>query len=206
VGAGLGFEQTRAFRDEIREFAETQPVAMAQVTIPLRSSSCPEGVCDLFLFPGLDPEEDDYAISAAVFAMKPRSRGSLRLRSQDPREPLAIDHGFLVDERDADVLTEGIDALRKLVATGPVSRFVAREIRPGAGVTAATHARSGARGFFHPTGTCALGRVVDGDGTVLGFENLHVADASIMPTIPRANTNLTVAAIAEKLAVSLAAT
>ncbi len=69
-----------------------------------------------------------------------------------------------------------------------------------------THVRAEARGFFHPTGTCAIGRVVDGDGRVFGFENLHVADASIMPTIPRANTNLTTAAIAEKLAVSLAAT
>jgi choline dehydrogenase len=206
VGAGLGFEPTDAFRHEIREFAETQPVAMAQVTIPLRSSICPEDVCDLFLFPGLDPEEGGFAISAAVFAMKPRSRGSLRLRSQDPHEPLAIDHGFLTDERDADVLTEGIEALRELVASEPVSRFVSHEIRPGPDVPAATHARSGARGFFHPTGTCALGRVVDGDGRVLGFENLYVADASIMPTIPRANTNLTVAAIAEKLAVSLAAT
>ena len=71
---------------------------------------------------------------------------------------------------------------------------------------AATHVRTSARGFFHPTGTCAIGRVVDGDGRVIGFENLYVADASIIPSIPRANTNLTIAAVAEKLAVSLAAT
>ena len=60
--------------------------------------------------------------------------------------------------------------------------------------------RATARGFFHPTGTCAIGSGVDERGRVLGHENLVVADASIMPTIPRANTNLSVAAVAERLA------
>jgi choline dehydrogenase-like flavoprotein len=66
--------------------------------------------------------------------------------------------------------------------------------------------RTSARGFFHPTGTCALGRVADGEGRVLGFDNLYVADASFIPSVPRANTNPTVAAVAEKLAQSVAAT
>jgi choline dehydrogenase-like flavoprotein len=56
------------------------------------------------------------------------------------------------------------------------------------------------RGFFHPVGTCAIGRVVDGDGRVLGVDGLVVADASVMPTIPRANTNLSTLALAERLA------
>jgi choline dehydrogenase len=64
--------------------------------------------------------------------------------------------------------------------------------------------RAEARGFFHPTGTCAIGRVVDGDGRVLGLEGLHVGDASVMPTIPRANTNLTAIAVAERLAERMA--
>jgi len=63
--------------------------------------------------------------------------------------------------------------------------------------------RSTARGFFHPTGTCAIGSVVDREGRVLGFDGLVVADASIMPTIPRANTNLSTAAIAERIAETL---
>lgn len=48
-----------------------------------------------------------------------------------------------------------------------------------------------------------MGHVVDASGRVLGLEGLVVADASVMPTIPRANTNLTVAAIAETLAETL---
>ena len=88
------------------------------------------------------------------------------------------------------MLAEGVEALRELVASEPVRRYAGRETRPGPAVDAATHVRATARGFFHPIGTCAIGRVVDGDGRVSGYENLYVADASIMPTIPRANTNL----------------
>jgi choline dehydrogenase-like flavoprotein len=63
--------------------------------------------------------------------------------------------------------------------------------------------RETVRNYFHPAGTCALGEVVDPGCRVLGTEGLLVADASVMPTIPRANTNLTTAAIAEKVARSL---
>ena len=60
--------------------------------------------------------------------------------------------------------------------------------------------RAAKRGFFHPTGTCAMGSVVDERCRVLGYEGLVVADASVIPDIPRANTNLTVAAVAERIA------
>jgi choline dehydrogenase len=60
--------------------------------------------------------------------------------------------------------------------------------------------RESIRNYFHPAGTCPLGTVVGRDGQVNGVDALFVADASIMPTIPRANTNLTTAAIAERLA------
>jgi choline dehydrogenase len=206
VGIGLGFEGTERLHRETAAFERDHPLSMAQVTIEARSSACEPGVCDLFLFPAIDPAVDGlYEISAAAFAMKPRSRGSVRLTSPDPRAPLAIDHGFLSDERDADVLAEGVEAVRALVASAPLDEYAAREIRPGPGVDAFAHVRAAARGFFHPTGTCAIGRVVDGDGRVLGFEGLHVVDASIMPTIPRANTNLTTIALAERLAHRLVA-
>jgi pyridoxine 4-oxidase len=138
-----------------------------------------------------------------VFAMKPRSRGSVRLISRDPSVPLAIDHGLLSDPRDGEVLAEGVDALRELTGSEPIRRYAGRETRPGAEVDARTHMREAVRGFFHPTGTCAIGRVVDGAGRVYGLDGLYVADASIMPTIPRVNTNLATVAIAERLAESI---
>jgi choline dehydrogenase-like flavoprotein len=78
--------------------------------------------------------------------------------------------------------------------------FARPKLGPDDDVDADTHVRRSARGFFLPTGTCALGSVVGERARVLGFEDLLVADASIMATIPRANTNLITAAIAEKVA------
>jgi choline dehydrogenase len=201
VGVGLGFEATARLQEETAQFERDHPLSMAQVTVEAHSRACEEGVCDLYLFPAVDPAVDGvYEISVAAFAMKPRSRGSVRLTSRDPSAPLAIDHGFLSDPRDVDVLVDGVEAIRALAARGPVGDYVAREIRPGPDVDAADHVRAAARGFFHPTGTCAIGRVVDGDGAVLGLDGLYVIDASVMPTIPRANTNLTTIALAERLA------
>jgi choline dehydrogenase len=136
----------------------------------------------------------------AVFAMKPASRGSVSLTSRDPRAPLAIDHGFLTDARDADVLAEGVESLRRLAGDDPIHGYGGRELRPGAEIDAPKHVRETARGFFHPVGTCALGRVVDGDGRVYGLDGLYVGDASVMPTIPRVNTNLSTIALAERVA------
>jgi choline dehydrogenase-like flavoprotein len=57
---------------------------------------------------------------------------------------------------------------------------------------------------YHPTSTCAMGTVVDDDGAVVGYEGLHVADASVFPDIPRANTYLPTLMLAERLATRLA--
>jgi choline dehydrogenase len=201
VGVGFGFEGTERLQREAAAFERERPLYMAQVTVQARSSACPEGVCDLYLFPALDPPgAHGYEPSAAVFAMKPDSRGSVRLTARDPRAPLAIDHGFLSDARDVAVLVEGVGALRALAATDEVRAYAGPEARPGADVDAERHVRAAARGFFHPVGTCAIGRVVDGDGRVLGIDGLSIADASIMPSIPRANTNLSTIALAERIA------
>jgi choline dehydrogenase-like flavoprotein len=98
------------------------------------------------------------------------------------------------DEADVPILVEGLERLREFGRAQPITRYAARELRPGEDVDAEEHVRATARGFFHPTGTCAIGKVVDEQARVYGYENLLVADASIMPTIPRANTNLTTAA------------
>jgi choline dehydrogenase len=132
--------------------------------------------------------------------MKPYSRGSVRLNSSDPRAPLAIEHGFLSDPRDLDAVAGGLEALREIATRDPVRRYVGGELRPGADVPAQEAAASNVRGFFHPTSTCAIGRVVDSHGRVIGLDGLVIADASVMPTTPRANTNLSTVAVAERMA------
>jgi choline dehydrogenase len=191
VGVGIAWEPTEELRRAVDGFAKRAEVYMAQVTLR---------VSHLFLFPALDP---GWEISAAAFAMKPWSRGRVGLLSNDPAAPLLIEHGFLSDKRDAVALEEGVERLRELAAQRPVSRYAGQEIRPGSAVAAAAYAGEAARGFFHPTGTCALGSVVDADARVYGTANVVVADASIMPTIPAANTNLSTIAIAEKVAEGL---
>jgi choline dehydrogenase-like flavoprotein len=203
VGVGFGYEPVSGLVDATEEFARSHFVTMGEVTLRASSCFCPEGLRDLFLFPAVDHCEEGWEFTAAVFAMKPESRGRVQLTSADPRAPLAIEHGFLAEERDAAVLTEGVEAMRHAAAHDSV-RQLCREVRPGPKADVEAYVRAEARGFFHPTGTCAVGRVVDPEGRVLGLENLYVADASIMPTIPRANTNLSTAAIAERIAELLA--
>jgi choline dehydrogenase len=132
--------------------------------------------------------------------MKPHSRGRVTLSSDDPAAPPRVEHGFLADERDVGTLVQGLGVARRLGAEQPLAGYVAAELRPGAEADLEAYVHAEARGFFHPVGTCAIGSVVDGNARVLGVEGLAVADASIMPTVPRANTNLSTVAIAERVA------
>ena len=200
VGVGFRFEGTARLLAEAAEFERTRPLFMAQLTVAVATSACAAGLWDVFYFPSLERGPAGYEVSAAVFAMKPRSRGTVRLGSPDPRAPLAIDHGFLSDGHDAAVLAEGVERLRAIVDGDAVGAYAGHETFPGRELAAAEHVRANARGFFHPVGTCAIGRVVDGEGRVLGIDGLVVADASIIPTIPRVNTNLSTLALAERLA------
>jgi choline dehydrogenase len=195
VGTGGAWEPTERLLDETAAHEAEHGLYMGQVTVAASSRSCPPGVRDLFVFPALDigPET-----SASAFAMKPRSRGSVRLHAREPEAPLEIDHGFLSDERDVEVLTEGFERLRELVGAPEVRPYAGAELRPGREVGAEEHVRASARGFFHPVGTCAIGSVLDQRCRVLGFENLYIVDASAIPEIPAANTNLTTVALAER--------
>jgi choline dehydrogenase len=188
VGTGLGWTPAERLRIATIEFERSRPSYIAQVTVRRGS--------DLFAIPVLEPGCE---ISAAVFAMKPYSRGRVRLNGRGAETPVAIDHGFLTDARDADSVAEGLELARALAAGDALAALISTEDSPGPGADVDAYVRENARGFFHPVATCAIGRVVDADARVLGFENLFVADASIMPTIPRANTNLSVVAIAERV-------
>ena len=162
----------------------------------------------LWLEQGLrEPKEHGFTIAAA--ALKPRSRGSIALRSNDPLKSPLIQPNYCSDPEGEDmrVLIEGIRLGRRIVEAAPFDRLRGREISPGPDVAeAALSAFVGqnAQTYYHPVGTCKMGvdvmAVVDPELRVHGLEGLRVADASIMPTIPRANTNAATIMIAERAA------
>ena len=172
------------------------PVFATSLLVRARSDSCPKGTWDLHFLPWLEEADEGWRTSAVVYLLKPDSRGSVTLRSPDPRVPPTIDHGFLSEPHDLDRLSSGVALVRTLAEQAGAGR----ELRPGDHDLLDTYLRREARGIFHPTGTCAIGAVVDTRGAVLGVNGLLVADASIMPTIPRANTNLSTIAVAERIA------
>jgi choline dehydrogenase len=211
-GVGAGWEATARLQSETARFAEDHPVFMGGITFKARSRACAEDLWDLHVFPATEPGKDDlghptgtYELSAAVFALKPHSRGHVTLADQDPHTPPIVEHGFLSDARDVPVMLDGFELLRRLASSEAMSPYTAGEVRPGLNADPEAYLRESVRGYFHPVGTCALGSVVDDTGRVFGYENLYVADASVMPTIPRANTHLSTLGVAEKIAAGLVA-
>jgi choline dehydrogenase-like flavoprotein len=155
-------------------------VFATSLLVRARSDSCPEGTWDLLFLPWLDEADEGWQTTAVVYLLKPDSRGSVTLRSPDPRVPPVINHGFLFEPHDVDRLASGVALIRTLAKEAGCGR----EVRPGNHEQLDTYLRREVRGIFHPTGTCAIGAVVDTRGAVLGVDGLVVADASIMPTIP----------------------
>ena len=198
VGAGLadhpgvGIEWSPA----AAHVPEQGPVFATSLLVRARSDSCPTDTWDLHFIPWLEEADEGWRTSGVLYLLKPDSRGSVTLRSSDPRVPPAIDHGFLSEPHDLDRLSSGVALIRTLAEQAGSGR----ELRPGDHDSLDAYLRREIRGIFHPTGTCAIGAVVDTQGAVLGVDGLHVADASIMPTIPRANTNLSTVAVAERIA------
>jgi choline dehydrogenase len=155
------------------------------------------------------------ALSLLVTLVSVRSRGRITLRSTDPRHKPAIDPAYLADSADLEPLVAGLQLARQFAAARPMSKICAGELAPGAEV----HTDADLRAFirqnlatlYHPVGSCAMGgdsrlvasrltSVVDPELRVRGVAGLRVVDASVMPAVPRGNTNAPVIAIAERAA------
>lgn len=135
--------------------------------------------------------------SLAVTDLHPRSRGRLQLVSSNPHAPPRIDPGYLNHAEDAPRLLNAIEYCRHMANQTSLSILIADEILPSKRrLEAASMLRSVqmfAQSIYHPVGTCRMGidsqAVVDPELRVHGFSNLHIADASVLPDLPSANTN-----------------
>ena len=172
------------------------------------------GVPDLMVLPLQVPFvsaeiADRYPLPPNVFSIVPglvrvRSRGYLRLQTAELDGPLEIQPNFLAEQADVDALVAGVE-LGLDLASQPAyrdltRRWVAPPERPGRDGTVA-FIRHACVSYNHPVGTCAMGSgreaVVDAELRVRGVEGLRIADASVMPTIPSANTNAPAVMIGE---------
>jgi choline dehydrogenase len=130
------------------------------------------------------------------------SRGSVAIRSGDPREAPAIRYNYLATEKDRRVMVDGLKIVRRLASTPPLADCIDAEMLPGAKVQTdedwLAFCREVGETVFHPTSTCSIGAVVDERLKVKGLEGLRVIDASVMPSVPSGNINATVIAMAEK--------
>jgi choline dehydrogenase-like flavoprotein len=147
------------------------------------------------------PSEGGYCFGPVV--IKPTSRGRVMLRAPLPDSKPRVLCNFLTTEEDRRSLIEGV-RIALDIASQPALKAVERE---PFSVPASTSdedilawAQVAGQSVYHPTSTCAMGDVVDPELRVYGIDGLRVADASVMPTITRANTNAATIMIAEKAA------
>jgi choline dehydrogenase len=147
-------------------------------------------------------------ITVYVLASAPKSRGEIRLRSPDVSDKPVIDHRLLGDADDVAAIVWGAKRLERIYeAPALASRVVARNIpadQPRTDEEWEAQVRTFSSTGFQPIGTCRMGAdsgsVVDASLAVRGFRGLRVADASVMPMMPSANTNAPTIMIAERAA------
>jgi choline dehydrogenase len=163
-------------------------------------------VPDLMVLPLQIPYVSDeigarYPIPPNVFSIVPglvrvRSRGYLRLKTAAPNGPLEIQPNFLAEPADVDALVAGVELGLDLASQPAYRDLIRRWVAPPERLSrdgAVAFVRRSCLSYLHPVGTCAMGSgreaVVDAELRVRGVEGLRVADASVMPMIPSANTN-----------------
>lgn len=154
------------------------------------------------------PPEHGFSVAAMLF--KPKSRGSVTLKSTDPLTAPRIDLNLFSDENGDDMrsVVSGLKIARRILSAPALAPYHDGEIGPGPDAQSdsdlASWVRSKCQTIYHPIGTCKMGHdaeaVVDARLRVRGLEGLRVVDASIMPTHVRAHTHAAVVMIGEKAA------
>jgi choline dehydrogenase len=176
-----------------------------EMMFPLLSAYSEKILADYFAAPG-------YPVIALCPALQqPRSRGAVTLTSADPRRAPAINLNMFSHPDDLRVVSEGMHIARSLLLRPELSAYVDRIVAPDEQTFSSPrqlgdYIRANCYTGYHPVGTCRMGpdgdpeAVVDQHGRVRGVGQLRVADASIMPNIVSAPTNLTCIMIGERIA------
>jgi len=138
--------------------------------------------------------------------LRPRSRGSLRLRSSNPADEPLIDPNYLADAYDREMALKSVRLIREVLKQEAIAPFIAHERLPGDEALSDQQIMAYVRQYaccdYHPVGTCKMGdddqAVVDAELKVHGLSALRVVDSSIMPVLTSGNTNAPTIMIGEK--------
>jgi choline dehydrogenase len=149
-----------------------------------------------------------HGFALSVVNLYPRSRGDVRLASNDPRVAPRVNPNLLADPADLPPVLRGMHLARALCDTPAFAPYRAAEVRPGRSVRSdaelLAYVRRAAATAHHPVGSCRMGvdelAVVDPELRVRGLDGLRVVDAAVFPGIVGGNTNAPVVMVAEKAA------
>jgi choline dehydrogenase-like flavoprotein len=150
---------------------------------------------------------DGHGFSLGACVLKPRSRGYVALGSPDPTAKPLIVHNYLEHPDDVASLVAGLRTSIEIAGTEPLASLRSEAIQAPASSSddeLLAYARQTLMTLYHPVGTCRMGddegAVVDRELRVRGVDGLRVVDASVMPAVPRGNTNAPTIALAERAA------
>jgi choline dehydrogenase len=147
------------------------------------------------------PHDHGYCFGPVV--IKPTSRGRVLLRAPLADSKPRVLCNFLTTEEDRACMIAGVRKAMEIAEQEPLRKAMRKAYSVPAGDSdeeIMDFVRRAGQSVYHPTSTCAIGSVVDPQLRVYGFEGLRVADASVMPTVTRGNTNAATIMIGEKAA------
>lgn len=157
----------------------------------------------IFMQPSIRMEGMPPLLPVSIRLLEHRSRGRVRLASADPGELPVVEPALLEHPEDRAAMLGGFDLVRALVARPSLAAFYGPLLSPGPDEDPMAHIRSSYISYYHGVGTCRIGlagdpgAVVGPDLRVHGVGGLWVADASVLPVVPHANTNVSAVIVGE---------
>jgi choline dehydrogenase len=173
-----------------------------------------EGAIQLYCVPTVYLDRDvkelqpTEGVTLTPCVTRPKSRGSVTLRSADPRDPPVVDPNFFGEPDDLKLQMAGVRFAREVMRAQPMKDMLTAEIYPGVDKQSdqdlERHCKRNVKTNYHPVGTCRMGpdhddmAVLDEQLRVRGVDGLRVFDVSMMPTLVSGNTNAPALAIADR--------
>jgi choline dehydrogenase len=175
---------------------ELPDVSVVQIEIPYASPEIAKEYA---------PPQTAWALCAGL--VTPKSRGTVKIKSDNPADRPVVDMQFLSHPDDVKALSTSIEIARSIANSAAMKKYVVREVAPGKkleGADMEKFIRNGATTYFHSAGACRMGKddkaVVDAKLSVKGVRNLRIADSTIMPRIVAVPTMPACALIGQRMA------